>query len=111
MQPPANELEPPKDTPITVDELKEHDGSNDKPIYVAIKGTVFDVTKKKEMYGSGQSYNIFAGKDGSRGLGMSSLNPEDAVSDYSTLSEKELSVLDDWYKFFSKRYNIVGRVV
>ncbi|TIB77292.1 hypothetical protein E3Q23_01350 [Wallemia mellicola] len=94
MQPPANELEPPKDTPITVDELKEHDGSNDKPIYVAIKGTVFDVTKKKEMYGSGQSYNIFAGKDGSRGLGMSSLDPEDAVSDYSTLSEKELSVLD-----------------
>lgn len=37
-----------------------HDGSNDKPIYVAIKGTVFDVTKKADMYGSGKSYNIFA---------------------------------------------------
>lgn len=60
MQPPAAQLEPPKDTPISVAELSEHDGSNDKPIYVAIKGTVFDVTKKVEMYGSGKSYNIFA---------------------------------------------------
>lgn len=38
------------------------------------------------------------GKDGSRGLGMSSLNPEDAVSDYSTLSEKEMSVLDGQFE-------------
>lgn len=27
---------------------------------------------------------------------MSSLKPEDAVSDYSTLDEKQLKVLDDW---------------
>ncbi|TIB68735.1 hypothetical protein E3P77_00921 [Wallemia ichthyophaga] len=94
MQAPAAQLDPPKDTPISAAELSMHDGSNDKPIYVAIKGTVFDVTKKADMYGSGKSYNIFAGKDGSRGLGMSSLNPEDAVADYSTLTEKESSVLD-----------------
>ena len=60
MQPPAAQLEPPKDTPITPAELSQHDGSNDKPIYVAIKGTVFDVTKKADMYGAGKSYNIFA---------------------------------------------------
>ena len=44
----------------------------------------------------GKGYNIFAGKDGSRGLGMSSLKPEDAVADYSTLDDKQLKVLDDW---------------
>lgn len=44
----------------------------------------------------GKGYHIFAGKDGSRGLGMSSLKPEDAVSDYSTLDDKQLKVLDDW---------------
>ena len=27
---------------------------------------------------------------------MSSLKPEDAVSDYSTLDEKQMKVLDDW---------------
>lgn len=47
-------------------------------------------------------YQIFAGKDGSRGLGKSSLKPEDAVSDYSTLDESERVVLDDWVKYFTK---------
>lgn len=56
--------------PITKAELAECDGSNpDKPVYVAIKGDVFDVTEKKQMYGPGASYNVFAGKDGSFGLG------------------------------------------
>jgi membrane-associated progesterone receptor component len=68
---------------------------------------------------------IFAGKDGSRGLGMSSLKPEDAVADYSTLDEKEMGVLDvrsqplntvtrlilqHWHSYYSKRYNVVGKV-
>lgn len=41
---------------------------------------------------------------------MSSLKPEDAVSDYSTLDADQMKVLDDWYTYFSKRYNIVGKV-
>lgn len=64
-------------------------------------GTVFDVSNKAEVYGPGKSYSIFAGKDGSRGLGLSSLKAEDAVADYSTLDEKERKVLDDWHAFFS----------
>jgi hypothetical protein len=62
---------------------------------------VFDVSNKAEVYGPGKSYSIFAGKDGSRGLGLSSLKAEDAVADYSTLDEKERKVLDDWHAFFS----------
>lgn len=49
----------------------------------------------------GKGYHIFAGKDGSRGLGKSSLKPEDAVADYSTLDDKELKVLDDWVRLTS----------
>ncbi|KAF8980974.1 progesterone binding protein [Cyathus striatus] len=112
MQAPRDDLQPPKDDPFTSAQLREYDGSNaSKPIYVAIKGTIFDVSHKADVYGPGKSYNIFAGKDGSRGLGMSSLKPEDAVADYSTLDEKDMKVLDDWFAFFSKRYNIVGKVV
>ncbi|TFK44035.1 cytochrome b5, partial [Crucibulum laeve] len=112
MQPPRQDLAPPKDDPFTTEQLKAYDGTDSsKPIYVAIKGTIFDVSHKVDVYGPGRSYNIFAGKDGSRGLGMSSLKPEDAVADYSVLDEKDTKVLDDWYKFFSDRYNIVGRVV
>ncbi|PAV18459.1 cytochrome b5 [Pyrrhoderma noxium] len=111
MSPENTDLAPPQDDPFTLEQLRAFDGSDpEKPIYVSIKGTVFDVTKKRDMYGPGKSYNIFAGKDGSRGLGMSSLKTEDAVPDYSVLPDNEMKVLNDWHAFFSKRYNIVGRV-
>ncbi|KDR67877.1 hypothetical protein GALMADRAFT_257777 [Galerina marginata CBS 339.88] len=111
MQAPRDDLAPPKDDPYTTEELKQYDGTDaSKPILVAIKGTIFDVSSKKDVYGPGRSYSIFAGKDGSRGLGMSSLKPEDALADYSTLDEKDKKVLDDWHAFFTKRYNVVGKV-
>ena len=48
-------------------ELLEFDGSKpDTPIYVAIKGLVYDVTSKREAYGPGGSYHVFAGKDASK---------------------------------------------
>ncbi|ODN77857.1 hypothetical protein L202_04971 [Cryptococcus amylolentus CBS 6039] len=100
------------DDPITLAELAKHDGSDpSKPIYLAIKGKVFDVTAKREMYGPGRGYNVFAGKDGSKGLGMSSLDPGDAVADFSGLNETQMNTLNQWEAFFTKRYNIVGRVV
>ncbi|EAU81041.1 hypothetical protein CC1G_10160 [Coprinopsis cinerea okayama7 len=111
MQPPSENLAPPKDDPYTPEELTKYDGKDGRPIYVAIKGTIFDVTRKADVYGPGKSYSIFAGKDGSKGLGMSSLKAEHAIADYSDLGETERKVLDDWYAFFSKRYNIIGRVV
>jgi membrane-associated progesterone receptor component len=54
--------------------------------------------------------SVFAGKEPNRALGLSSLKPEDCISDFSGLSEKEQQVLKDWHTFFSKRYNIVGRL-
>ena len=111
MQAPATDLKPPRDDPFTLASLKEFDGTDEsKPIYVSIKGTVFDVTHKRDTYGPGKSYGVFAGKDASKALGMSSLKPEHAIADYSDLPEKEMKVLDDWHGFFSKRYNIMGKV-
>ena len=53
---------------------------------------------------------VFAGKDASRALGKSSTKQEDATSEWQDLPDKEKSTLDDWVTFFSKRYNVVGRV-
>jgi membrane-associated progesterone receptor component len=63
------------------------------------------------MYGPTGSYRVFAGKDASKGFGMGSLNLEDAVADYNTLDESQLKVLNEWFEYFRKRYNIVGKVV
>jgi membrane-associated progesterone receptor component len=80
----------------------------------------------KETYAPGKGYHgkmqnrttfeclftdaVFAGKEPNRALGKSSLKPEDCVSDFSTLSETETKTLNDWHTFFSKRYNIIGRL-
>lgn len=52
---------------FTPKELLKFDGSDvDKPIYVAIKGNVFDVSTKKDMYGPKGGYKCFAGRDSSK---------------------------------------------
>ena len=61
---------------------------------------MFDVSPKRETYGPGASYNLFAGRDASRALGKSSLKEEDASPDYSDLPDNERKVLDDWHSFF-----------
>ncbi|KAF9410565.1 hypothetical protein BGZ94_001606 [Podila epigama] len=108
---PTTELPPPiTDRIFSPEELAKYDGEDtEADIYVAVKGTVFNVTAKRSMYGPGGGYSCFAGKDASKALGKSSLHPEDCVADYSGLDMKELKVLNDWYSFFEKRYPIVGK--
>lgn len=53
---------------------------------------------------------VFAGKDASRALGMTSTKAEDVKPEWRDLSDKEKGVLNDWIKFFSNRYNVVGVV-
>jgi hypothetical protein len=53
---------------------------------------------------------VFAGKDASRALGKTSTKPEDVSSEWQDLPDKEKGTLNDWVTFFSKRYNVVGRV-
>ncbi|KAI5851975.1 cytochrome b5-like heme/steroid binding domain-containing protein [Tricharina praecox] len=102
-------LNPPKDDPISLEELATADGSDPNKVWVAIKGVVFDVSGNKS-YLPGGSYNVFAGKDASRGLAKSSVKQEDAVPQWNDLGPKEKQVLEDWFTFFSKRYNVLGKV-
>jgi membrane-associated progesterone receptor component len=85
-------------------------GVDGAPAYVAIKGTVYDVSGK-DAYKPGGSYAVFAGKDASRALGMTSMKAEDVRADWEDLPEEQKKVLEDWQTFFSKRYNVVGKVV
>jgi membrane-associated progesterone receptor component len=43
-------------------------------------------------------------------LAQSSLEKAECRPDWEDLSDEHKKVLDDWYTFFSKRYNIVGKV-
>ncbi|EMC92170.1 hypothetical protein BAUCODRAFT_38198 [Baudoinia panamericana UAMH 10762] len=54
---------------LTDTELKVYDGRDPKkPIYLALNGTIYDVTAGRRLYGPGGSYNVFAGIDATRGF-------------------------------------------
>ncbi|KAH6688537.1 cytochrome b5-like Heme/Steroid binding domain-containing protein [Plectosphaerella plurivora] len=54
---------------LTPEELLAYDGTDpEKPIYLAINHTIFDVSSNPRIYGPGGSYNVFAGHDASRGF-------------------------------------------
>lgn len=56
------------------------------------------------------SVTVFAGKDASRALALMSTKAEDVRPEWQELTDEEKKVLSDWVTYFSKRYNIVGRV-
>jgi hypothetical protein len=100
----------------------------DSRLILGVQGTVFDVSGSA-AYAAGGKYHgslppllpsrlsaddrplaVFTGKDASRALGKMSLEEKDCVAEWEDLDDKEKKVLDDWFTFFSKRYNIVGVV-
>ncbi|KAK0597716.1 hypothetical protein LWI29_027954 [Acer saccharum] len=96
---------------ITEEDLKQYDGSDSKkPLLMAIKGQIYDVSQSRMFYGPGGPYALFAGKDASRALAKMSFEDKDLTGDTSGLGPFELEALQDWeYKFMSK-YVKVGSI-
>ncbi|KAJ7969982.1 Membrane steroid-binding protein 2, partial [Quillaja saponaria] len=96
---------------ITEEALKAYDGSDPKkPLLMAIKGQIYDVSQSRMFYGPGGPYALFAGKDASRALAKMSFEDKDLTGDISGLGPFEIEALQDWeYKFMSK-YVKVGTV-
>ncbi|KAJ3945106.1 uncharacterized protein N0V96_005129 [Colletotrichum fioriniae] len=89
-------LAPPKDDPITLEELAKADGSDPNgKTYVAIK-------EDPTTFLLGRTPLALSGRLQQR-LRMS------APTGRIFLTRRK-GVLNDWITFFSKRYNIVGRV-
>ncbi|XP_062863604.1 neudesin [Trichomycterus rosablanca] len=95
---------------FTDEELRRYDGSEDgQPIYMAVKGVVFDVTSGKQFYGKGATYNALVGKDSTRAVAKMSLNPEDLTHDTTGLTDNELESLERVFTgTYKSKYPIVG---
>lgn len=79
---------------LTLEELAAFDGTDEtKPLYLAINGTIYDVSANRRTYGPGGSYNWFAGCDASRAY-VTGCFAEDRTADVRGVEEMFLP-LDD----------------
>lgn len=97
---------------VTEEELRAYDGSHpSKPLLMAIKGNIYDVSRSRMFYGPGGPYALFAGRDASRALALMSFESHDLTGNLDGLSPSELEVLQDWEYKFMEKYVKVGRLV
>ena len=108
---PVRKYQPPHIGDITLEELSKCSGEDPfRPILVAIRGSVYDVSEARNFYGPGASYHVYAGKEAARALGKMSLSTTECTADVDDLNEKEMEILEQWESKFKKKYKIVGQV-
>jgi membrane-associated progesterone receptor component len=96
----------------SVDELPDFDGTDSsKPLLIAVRGNVYDVTRGRDFYGPGGPYAMFAGKDCTRALAKVSFDEELFTGDVRDLEAEELEKLDEWIEMFEGKYRRVGRLL
>lgn len=108
---PSIPIEPVQIGEVTIDELKAYDGSDPKkPLLMAIKGNIYDVSRSRMFYGPGGPYTLFAGRDASRALALMSFDHNDLTGNLEGLRSPELEVLQDWEEKFMEKYVKVGQL-
>ncbi|WRT63249.1 uncharacterized protein IL334_000152 [Kwoniella shivajii] len=96
---------------FTPQSLALYDGKEDRPVYLAIDGTVYDVSSNRRIYGKGGSYNMMAGRDASRAFTTGCFETH-LTHDTRGLSEAEIASLEHWKSFFAnhEKYPKIGYV-
>ncbi|RYO79295.1 hypothetical protein DL766_006139 [Monosporascus sp. MC13-8B] len=119
--PPAS---PPREPPAVVfrtftpRSLLPYNGTGGMPVYLAVRGRVFDVSAGRNFYGPGGPYENFAGRDASRGLALHSFDEDVLTKDLdgpldtlSDLDDEAMDSLRGWEERFDSKYLVVGRLV
>lgn len=119
------EPDPPRN--FTLKQLRYFDGTKeesrspsgeittDKPVYLSLNGTVFDVTKGRDFYGPGGAYEMFAGRECGAALAKMSFDEAhlDDVEGCKNLNYGEKQELQGWIEKFQyyRCYPIMGKLI
>eukprot|EP00735_Rhodelphis_limneticus_P013109 TRINITY_DN6629_c0_g1::TRINITY_DN6629_c0_g1_i1::g.20336::m.20336 TRINITY_DN6629_c0_g1::TRINITY_DN6629_c0_g1_i1::g.20336 ORF type:complete len:161 (-),score=34.83,sp/O13995/DAP1_SCHPO/38.41/4e-23,Cyt-b5/PF00173.23/9.8e-10 TRINITY_DN6629_c0_g1_i1:184-666(-) len=96
----------------TLEELRKYDGRDGRPILIALKGIVHNCTYGAPFYGPGCSYHVFAGKDATRCMALTSTDEKDSFNhSLDDLQAEHFEALEHWVGFFRTKYPIVGKII
>ncbi|KAK2072366.1 hypothetical protein P8C59_006724 [Phyllachora maydis] len=98
--------------------LLPYSGADGGPVYMGVRGRVFDVSRGRNFYGPGGPYENFAGRDASRGLachrfdeGVLTEDLDGPLDDLADLGDEEMEALRGWEDTFLGKYLVVGNLV
>ncbi len=87
-----------------------NNGQGSAPVYLAVRGKVYDVTPGRNFYGPGGPYENFAGRDATRGLACQSFDEEmltknldGPLDDCKDLESEQLENLNGWIERFDEK--------
>lgn len=93
-------------------------GTDGAPVFMAIRGAVYDVSRGRNFYGPGGPYQNFAGRDASRGLACGSFDEDMLTKDLdgpldplADLGAEEMEALRGWEERFTEKYDVIGKFV
>jgi len=117
--PRAPSLPPMKKRDFTLNELRQYDGKTvsedgENRILIAVNHKVIDVTRGRHLYGPGGPYDLYAGRDVSRGLATFTVDSSvvrETYDDLSDLSPSERDALGEWEDQLVGKYEVVGRLL
>ena len=94
---------------MTPEELGEMNGLHGTPLYLSIRGRIYDVTKGGSFYGIGKSYHKFIGRDASRAFATGCHADACLSSSLENLSDAELKELDNWVELYEYHDKYVSK--
>ncbi|CAK1545206.1 unnamed protein product [Leptosia nina] len=93
------------------EELSKYDGVQSERLFLAVIGSIFDVTSGSKHYGKSSSYHYFIGKDGTRALVTGNFKDESEDKDHILdLKCDNIFSIMHWRKTFREKYSYVGKL-
>ncbi|OCT47121.1 Cytochrome P450 regulator dap1 [Cladophialophora carrionii] len=90
--------------------LLKYNGTENAPVYLAVRGKVYDVSSGRNFYGPGGPYENFAGRDATRGLACQSFDEEMLTKDLDgpldpceDLTSEQVENLNGWIERFDEK--------
>lgn len=105
-------IERPRVGGVTLDGLPAYAGYDMyKPLLIAVKGYLYDVSEAYETYGPGKNLHVYAGRECSRALAKGSTDVEDCIDNLDGLTAQEIEKLDNEILKLKSKFKIVGEIV